>query len=78
MVVLLCGEVFSVCVYILLERKEKGVGKALIRAQCRNQVDVAVMFQGSARLAFDALCFTGPNRTMKHLKHVVRATMATM
>ena len=30
LLVLLCGEAASVSVYILLERKEKGLGKALI------------------------------------------------
>ena len=37
-----------------------------------------ICFKRSARLAFDAHCVIGPNRTMKRLKHVVRATMATM
>ena len=33
----------------------------------------------SARLAFDgAQCVMGAERTMKHLKHIIRATMATM
>ena len=32
----------------------------------------------SARLAFDgAQCVMGAERTMKHLKHIVRATMVT-
>ena len=38
-----------------------------------------ICFIKSARLAFDeAHCVMGANRTMKRLKHIVRATVATM
>ena len=66
------------CVHILLKRKEEGIGRPLYEHIDEIKLMWRLCFKRSARGAFDAHCVMGANRTMKRLKQVVHATMATI